>query len=135
NGVTVVDFLPAGLEYLGLGGIDNTTNANGTQATQNPSEPWAEYPDAGHIGTSTLTPAWAQTAGERVETIIATAADQLAYGLVAGEVYTKVTWNLGTLLAQGGDGRDTDIGVKQVYAGTAGTPGMLQIQYLAAVPL
>ncbi|XPP26829.1 MAG: isopeptide-forming domain-containing fimbrial protein [Leucobacter sp.] len=128
---TVVDFLPAGLEYLGLGGTDNTSNANGTQGVP------AEYPGAPSL-TATPAPAPApgawQTAGETVETVIPTPEEVAAYGLVAGAVYTKVTWNLDTLFATT-DTRSAPHGVEQVYAGTAGTPGLIEIRYRAGIPL
>lgn len=127
----VTDFLPAGLEYLGLGGVDNTTNANGNRGEQ------AEYPGAPSLSATPApfpAPFAGQTAGETVETVIPTAQEVADYGLVAGKVYTKVTWNMGTLLATS-DLRGTTPGVKQVYAGTAGKPGLIEIRYRAAVPL
>lgn len=126
---TVVDFIPAGLEYLGLGATDHTTGANGTQSGAD------EYPGSGGLsGTPAPATTWNQSAGETVETVIPTADEVARYGLTAGAVYTKVTWNLGTLLANS-DGRDTEHGVKQVWSGTPGTPGALEIRYQAAVPL
>ena len=132
--VVVIDHLPAGLEYLGLGGTDNTTDANGTQGGGAAS---VEYPGAPRL-TSTPAPAPApgawQSAGESVETIQATAADAAQFGLVEGAVYTRVTWNLGTLLATT-ESRDLVPGVAQVYADSAGTPGALEIRYRAGIPL
>lgn len=130
TGTQVVDYIPAGLEYLGLGGVDNTrTNANGTRPDR------TEYDGSGLLdGTAAPGTTWAHGAGERVETVTATAAEAAQYGVTAGAVYTKVTWDLGTLLAQG-DSRGTHTGVKQVYSGQAGTPGLIEIRYRAAVPL
>lgn len=127
----VVDFMPAGLEYLGLGGMDNTTNANGTQGGSSS----VEYPGAPRLdGTTAPETTWAQGAGETVETVVPTATEVADYGLEAGAVYTKVTWSLETLIANS-DPRGTDSGVKQVYSDTAGEAGLIQIRYRAAVPL
>ncbi len=127
--VTVVDFLPAGLEYLGLGGVDNTTDANGTQGGP------AEYPGAPSLSATTSSnPTWAHGIGDTVETVIPTPEEVTRYGLVAGAVYTKVTWSLGTLLATS-DPRGTEAGVEQDYATTAGTPGVIEIRYRAGIPL
>lgn len=94
--VVVVDYLPAGLEYLGGGG-DNSTVGD-------------EYVGSGSIGGSA--PA-NYRAADLVETIVADAGNPDHAHLVAGEVYTKVTWVIGTMAA--GE--------------------TLPIQYLAAVPL
>ncbi len=125
----VTDFLPAGLEFLGTGGIDHTTNANGAQGA-------VEYPGAARL---TATPAPAGGAGaagaaSSVETIKADQALADQYGLEVGKVYTKVTWNLGTLLGLG-DPRDTTAGVKQNYASAPGTSGVFEIRYRAGIPL
>lgn len=142
--VTVTDFIPAGLEYLGLGGTDNTTNANGTQGGGFGNS--FEYPGADSL---TETPApddstWdgpnaglnaAKIGGETVETVLATAEDAAAHpGVVAGQVYTKVTWTLGELLAEGGE-YSIVTPVAQNYADDAGEPGFIEIRYRAAVPL
>ncbi|MFA7497703.1 MAG: isopeptide-forming domain-containing fimbrial protein [Leucobacter sp.] len=131
----VVDFIPAGLEYLGLGEVDNTRNANGTRGGGLGNS--FEYPGA--LSLEETDPpaelaAWQTSAGETIETVIPTAAEVADYGLVEGAVYTKVTWDLSTLLGVG-DSRDTTPGVQQVYSGTEGTPGLLEIRYRAAVPL
>lgn len=133
DGVTVVDYLPAGLEYLGQGGrdIDNTTNANGNRSVAD------EYEGSGGL---TGTPradgdhrAWDGT-GETVETIIPTSDEVERYGLEAGAVYTRVTWNLGQLLASGDD-RDMERGLAQNFSAEAGEAGWLEIHYRAGVPL
>lgn len=132
---TVVDYLPAGLEYLGLGGTDNTTNANGTQGGGLGNS--FEYPGAPSL-TATPAPSPAaglwQTAGQRVETVLATVGSDGQVTEGAGDVFTKITWDLATLHATS-DTRGTSAGVAQVYAGTAGTPGLIEIRYRAAVPL
>ncbi|MBO1901242.1 DUF11 domain-containing protein [Leucobacter weissii] len=136
--VVVTDFLPAGLEYLGLGGQDRTSNANGTRGEQ------AEYPGAPSL-SGTPAPADsteggpragrnAATVGETVSTVIPTAQEVADYGLSAGRVYTKVTWSLGELLAAGGAFDIVDP-VAQDYSGTAGEPGFVEIRYRAAIPL
>lgn len=78
SGVTVTDYLPAGLEYLGLAAGDNSTGA--------------EYQGAGPISGGT-------TAGESVDTIAVTAAEAAALGLPGAGVYTKIVWTLGDLAA------------------------------------
>lgn len=132
TGTTVVDFLPAGLEYLGLGGVDNTANANGTRGEA------SEYPGAPSLAAtpapSPAAGAWQQGLTETVETVIPTAQEVADYGLEAGKVYTKVTWNLDTLLATA-DPRGSASGVQQVYADTPGSPGLIEIRYRAGVPL
>lgn len=79
-GVTVTDYLPAGLEYLG----------SGTSADN--SAPGAEYPTAPRL-------AGGATSGETVETVSLSEAQALALGLSGAGVYTKVTWPLGDLAA------------------------------------
>ncbi len=130
--VVVTDFLPAGLEYLGLGGIDNTTNANGTAGGP------AEYPGAPSLAATPAPagsgPNAAASATETVETVIPTAAEVAAYGLEAGKVYTKVTWRLGDLLAAG-TALDVTPPLAQVYPSAAGEAGVIELRYRAAVPL
>lgn len=78
DGVVVTDYLPSSLEFLGCGGVDNSTTG-------------VEYPGAPPlsatppVGADCLTPA-------AVDTVAAPA------GLPAG-VYTRVTWDVGTLAA------------------------------------
>ena len=134
--VRVVDFLPAGLEYLGLGGVDNTSDANGTR------DEAAEYPGAASLANTpapdpTLNVAAAATTSETVETVIPTAAEVARYGLQAGRVYTKVTWSLADLLAAGG-AYDIEVPSAQdltVSPQRPGEPGYVELRYRAAVPL
>jgi uncharacterized repeat protein (TIGR01451 family)/fimbrial isopeptide formation D2 family protein len=89
NGVRLVDYLPAGLEFLGCGGpgADNTTNA--------PTNPGSaeEYPGKGPI----VVPALAGcTAPASVETVNL---DPDGAGPLPTAVYTRVTWDVGTLAA------------------------------------
>lgn len=112
TGVTVVDFLPAGLEFLGCGAVDNTLESpvlfdGGT----------AEYPGAGSITGTAPADCVQPISVETVDTGIP--AD-----LPAG-VYTKVTWALSDLTG----------GTPQAFPAAAGTPGVIEIRYLAAVPL
>ena len=140
--VTVTDFIPAGLEYLGLGGAaypDRTTDANGTQGL-------VEYAGAPRIDTPAPDPStWggpnaglnaAQPGGETVTTRVATAADADAHpGVVAGDVYTVVSWSIGELLKTGLASYSILDPVAQNYADDAGEPGFFEIRYRAAVPL
>lgn len=134
--VTVTDLIPAGLEYLGLGGAvnpDRTTNANGTQSSP------AEYPgaasldatpapaDSTYSGDRTITGARdlnAGAIGESVETVVE-----------GGEVFTKVTWNIGQLLASGLASYSIVDPEEQGYPETEGKAGFFEIRYRAAVPL
>ncbi|TDN45293.1 putative repeat protein (TIGR01451 family)/fimbrial isopeptide formation D2 family protein [Curtobacterium flaccumfaciens] len=83
NGVVVTDYLPAGLEFLQCGAIDNTTSG-------------AEYPGAASLTATTASKAtgtWDATAcrtPQSVETVN-TVANQ------GSSVFTKVVWNLGDL--------------------------------------
>ena len=103
----VVDWLPAGLEFLGCGGagIDNSTHD------------WSGAGDGEYAGAGTLGAAQTATVPcptpDSVATVEATADDAAHYGVVAGRVYTRVTWSLANLTA--GETRD--------------------IHYVAAVPL
>ncbi|MFJ4222800.1 isopeptide-forming domain-containing fimbrial protein [Microbacterium sp. NPDC089695] len=78
TGVTVTDYLPAGLEYLGLAAGDNSTGI--------------EYP-----GAPALT--GGVTAAESVDTVRVDAARAAALGLPGAGVYTVVVWTLGELAA------------------------------------
>jgi large repetitive protein len=114
DGVTVTDLIPAGLEYLGQGGVDNTQNSN-TLFDGN-----REYPGARSL-TETLPPdalvpphPLCVVSGEDVQTVE-----------VGGKVFTRVIWTLGTLTP----------GTSQSWPSTAGVPNDCVIQYRAAVPL
>lgn len=100
---TVEDFIPAQVEFLGCGGVDNTTNS--------PSNPGSalEYPDADPL-TSTAAPAGNCLAPVLVESIeiiggtinSATATNGTAAPAnVPDGVYTHVVWAVGTLPATG----------------------------------
>ncbi|TDP90694.1 putative repeat protein (TIGR01451 family)/fimbrial isopeptide formation D2 family protein [Leucobacter luti] len=128
----VVDYLPAGLEYLGAGGTDHSTAANGTRPDG------TEYDGSGDLA---VTPApeggqgaWSEE--ESVETVALSAAEAEQLGLAGAGVYTKVTWNIGQLLGIGDPLASTGAdGVKQGYSSTAGQAGYVEIRYRAAVPL
>ncbi|WP_456695174.1 isopeptide-forming domain-containing fimbrial protein [Aeromicrobium sp. P5_D10] len=83
NGVTVVDYLPAGLEFLGCGAVDNSSP--GTE----------EYPGSGRL---TGTPA---VSGCLAPTSVTTVNSGLPTGYPAG-VYTRVEWTLPSALAANG---------------------------------
>ncbi len=114
----VVDHLPAGLEYLGCGDADNTTNA--------PTHPGNtdEYTGAGSlaqagIGGDCLHPT-------SVETLVV---DPDAAGPAEAGLYTRITWDLGPLLV---DLNQTDDGPGDDDLG----PGEeLRITYAAGIPL
>ncbi len=79
TGVVLVDYLPAGLEFLGCGATDNSAVA--------------EYPGSGPV-RATLTGGEVATCETPVS--IDTVNDRPGF---AGQVFTKVTWNLGALAA------------------------------------
>lgn len=81
EGVVLVDYIPAAIEFLGCGGVDNTTG-------QTP-----EYDGAPTL-VGTPTPGGCVDATS-VETVANPPADGGA--TLPGGVYTKVTWDLGTL--------------------------------------
>ena len=91
SGVDLVDYLPAGLEFLGCGGpgADHTTNA-----PTNLGSP-LEYPEAPAIVVDTLADCTPPAAVETVDV------DPDGAGPLPRAVYTKVTWNVGTLAARG----------------------------------
>ncbi|MGO3833866.1 MAG: isopeptide-forming domain-containing fimbrial protein [Microbacteriaceae bacterium] len=121
----VVDYLPAGLEYLGSCDLaDNTTDAgNGKGA--------AEYEGSGALETGAVGDNCLDEAS--IETIEVAAADAEALGLPGAGVYTKVTWNVGEWLATQ---QDTGVApVKQAASGGAGKAASTVIRYRAGVPL
>ncbi|QEE60349.1 DUF11 domain-containing protein [Salinibacterium sp. dk2585] len=87
DGITVVDYLPAGLEFLACGNVDNTSVGE-------------EYLGAGTIAGAPVA-GCDETILTEVETIEKTGAaygDTLP-GRLAPGVYTRVTWNIGSLPA------------------------------------
>jgi uncharacterized repeat protein (TIGR01451 family)/fimbrial isopeptide formation D2 family protein len=108
DGLTVVDYLPVGLEFLGCGDVDNTTDS-----PSNPGSPF-EYPGSGSIADGP-TPALPDGCP---------AADSVEFGTFdpdgAGPegagFYTQVTWNLGP-------------------AGDLGPSGEFKFNYVAAIPI
>lgn len=82
NGITLVDYVPAGLEFLGCGNVDNTTNAptNPGNAVEYPGAPAISGADPGNCDTPTS-----------VETVNT---DPDGAGPMPAGVYTKVTWTV-----------------------------------------
>lgn len=78
NGVTVTDYLPAGLEFLQCGDVEHTTSG-------------AEYDGAPALGTATRLAGCTDPVS--VETVLG------APGQDDTKVFTKVVWNLGDLAA------------------------------------
>ena len=88
DGITVVDYLPAGLEFLGCAGNpDNTTNAPTNPGTR------VEYPGAGAIVVGAVSDCLAPS---RVQTVNV---DPDGAGPLPTAVYTRVEWSIGTLAA------------------------------------
>lgn len=121
----VVDYLPAGLEYLGSGQADNTMVANGNGAAD--SGATDEYSGSDTMASRTTQPThW--RAEESVVTVRGGFVDGAFVESADGAVFTKVTWDLATLLAEDGEAQN--------FAGEApGTAGVLELQYVAGIPL
>ena len=93
QGAVLVTYIPAGLEFLGCGATDNSTFDRGAGDAA-----FNEYDGAASL---TATPVVAANCPvpASVETVKLNATDAAAAGITAGAVYTKVTWNLGTVAA------------------------------------
>lgn len=117
TGTTLVDYLPAGLEFLACATVDNTAPSPLLFDAGGAAGGTFEYPGAGSI--TGATPADCLAPAE-----VLTVDSGLPAGLAPG-VYTRVTWNLADLTG----------GTAQAYPGTAGAPGVTTIRYAAAVPL
>lgn len=89
----LVDHLPAGLEFLGCGGVDNST------VDRDLGDPAVnEYLGASALTSTPVIVASCPTPLS-VDTLVADAALASQYGLTAGSVYTQVVWDLGDLAA------------------------------------
>ncbi|WP_217135119.1 isopeptide-forming domain-containing fimbrial protein [Leucobacter chinensis] len=121
----VVDYLPAGLEYLGSCDIaDSTSDAGNGQGA-------AEYEGSGALATGAVGDNCFDE--ESIETIEASAAEAESLGLPGAGVYTKVTWNVGEWLATQ---QDTGVApITQAASGGAGKAASTVIRYRAGVPL
>ena len=87
NHVTVEDWVPAGMEFLACGGVDHTTNAEGTYPGHT-----VEYPGAPRISTAVPGGLATCITPEYVDTVTATPPVATA----PKAVYTLVKWTLGT---------------------------------------
>ena len=99
DSVVVNDYIPAGMEFLGCGTVDNTTNSPTTGTT-------LEYPGTPRLNVSTtdVTPAVALPIGagtttgcltpDLVETLVV---DPDGTGPALSGVYTHVHWTIGTM--------------------------------------
>jgi fimbrial isopeptide formation D2 family protein/uncharacterized repeat protein (TIGR01451 family) len=94
TGISVTDWLPAGLEFLGCGGVDNTTDASGT----NPGSV-DEYPGSGSLAVGSPLSASVCPTPSAVTTVLDPSTPN---GTLTG-VYTQVTWSLPDLAASGVD--------------------------------
>ena len=113
EGVTVTDYLPAGLEYLGIAGGDNSAAGAGEYSVDGqPRRIPAQSPLAAPVS-------------ERVETVQLSAAEATALGLAGAGVYTKITWALNDLAG----------GTAQSFPDAPATAGSIELKYYAAVPL
>lgn len=117
TGATLVDYLPAGLEFLACATVDNTAPSPLLFDAGGAAGGTFEYPGAASITGAAPADCLAPAEVLTVDT-------GLPAGLAPG-VYTRVTWNLADLTG----------GTAQAYPGTAGAPGVTTIRYAAAVPL
>jgi len=93
DNVNVVDMIPAGLEFLGCGLTDNSTVDRGVgDLLINEYDGAASLTGTPFIAVDCPTPI-------SVDTVVAAPADVTAYGVTLDAVYTKVTWDIGTLAA------------------------------------
>jgi fimbrial isopeptide formation D2 family protein/uncharacterized repeat protein (TIGR01451 family) len=113
NAVVVDDYLPAGLEFLGCGAWDNTTNSPTSGAN-------VEYPGASRLDASTTDLAMASlpvsgtTTGCLIpDSVTTVTVDPDGAGPAPTGVYTHVIWTLGTMA----------------------TNSVLNLKYAAAVPM
>ncbi len=93
DNAVLVDWLPAALEFLQCGTIDNSTvDRELGDGTVNEYLGSPDLTGTPLIATNCPTPS-------AVETVVATAGDATTYGVTQGDVYTRVEWDLGTLAA------------------------------------
>lgn len=118
DAVTIVDFLPAGLEFLACASVDNTAGSPLLYDAGGSLGGSLEYPTAAPLTGTSPADCLAPVSVETVDSGIPA-------GLDAG-VYTKVTWSLPDLT--GGTAQATDLSA-------AGVAGTYVIRYVAAVPL
>ncbi len=117
DSLTVEDYLPAGLEFLGCGGVDNTEDTPVT----NPGAGTEEYPGSGAlgVGVTPTDPTGGPAASCETATSVTTvtlAADEQFPGQAAG-VYTHVTWDLTAIV------------------GTMAPGAQFELMYAAGIPL
>ncbi len=109
---SIVDFLPAGLEFLGCGGVDNS--ALGTE----------EYPTSGRIDGAGNAPALTNVCptGANAPDVTTVSVDPDGAGPLPLAVYTRVEWSSAVLAGA---------------LGSANLPasGTFEIDYVAAIPL
>lgn len=119
NALTIEDWIPAGIEFLGCGGVDQTEDSPVTNLTSATTE---EYAGSGALGVG-VTPV-DPTGGAVVATCetpttvetVTLAADEEFPGQEAG-VYTHVVWDLSAIV------------------GTMAASDQIEIMYAAGIPL
>lgn len=124
TGVTVVDWIPAGLEFLGCADVDNTRPSDLLYDGSGATGGTLEYPGSGSIDTGLLAgdpDCYGAATLVSVETVNTGIPADLEPG-----VYTKVTWSLPPLTGETPQAGDLS---------AAGVPGITTIRYAAAVPL
>jgi len=123
--IIINDYLPAGLEFLGCGAVDNTS---ATPITNPSGVGTEEYPGSGAlgVGVAPVDPTGTAVAAVCVDpdavTTESLAAGAIKPGSLAG-VYTHVTWNL------------TDTATDPLF-GVSMAPGQaVEIMYAAGIPI
>jgi fimbrial isopeptide formation D2 family protein/uncharacterized repeat protein (TIGR01451 family) len=131
NAITA--WLPAGLEFLGCGGVDNTTSPTTTDSSDPGPAPFLEYPGAPALGAGVTIPTSGSPTGAPSSapcapaTAVSTEDTAVPPGLTSSSnesnpVYTTAQWVFGSGT---GDLSATTLQPGQTYT----------IRYLAAVPL
>ena len=115
---SIVDYLPAGLEFLGCGGVDNS--APGTE----------EYPTSGRIDGAGNAPTLANVCptGANAPDVTTVSVDPDGAGPLPLAVYTRVEWSSADLAGALGSA-DLPAAVPLTTVGT------FKIDYVAAIPL
>lgn len=93
TGATLVDYLPAGLEFLGCGSLDNSTvDRDVTDPPINEYDGASTLDATSDVNSDCMTPS-------SIDTIVADSTLATTLGLVEGAVYTRIAWDLGTVVA------------------------------------
>lgn len=118
--IVVDDWLPAGVEFLGCGGVDNTT---ASPVTNDAGVTLEEYPGSGALGVGVAPSNPGQCIAPDLVETVSLAADTIAPGQLAG-VYTHVQWVI-----------DAGSGVEPNDDGSLLAGETFDLTYAAGIPL